>query len=334
MLVANGKPICMPCAQTQARDAGSAGQKLEFASIIDPTICGLCKTDYGSSELPVIGGVPACANCAAGLYERPYPGWLKLTLAGLILMLAGSLWQGLPYFRAGRHLVLAERALDRKEYKTASAEFAEVLKVSPTAQRLVLEGAKTDLMLGDVNGAGKFLKQRQDYDRNDLFTEVNGMWDRALAAYDKAEKATKLSESHQDEEAARLMHEASNEYPQSQDLAAAVLALDGSVAFDHKDYDTFLRLSQAQLDNSPGDPVLTAGVASGLACKYAVTGDLAYRKQAEQFLEKARQLAQGSPESKARFDEYAERINYRLESRVIIDKPEYDRRFRQQGAMR
>src|SRR5215813_13707142 len=132
MLVVNGRPICRPCAETKAREAQAAGHNLQFATIIDPTICGMCKTDFGSGELPFIGGTPVCPNCSKGLYDRPYPGWLKLTTVGLLLLLAGALWRGIPYFKAGRHLVLAERAMDRNDYTTARLHFAEVLKVSPT----------------------------------------------------------------------------------------------------------------------------------------------------------------------------------------------------------
>jgi len=331
MLLLNGKPICLSCAQIKAQEAKTGGYNLEFAKIIDPTICGLCKTDYGSSELPVVGGMPACTNCAKGLYERPYPGWLKLTMAGLLLLLAGSLWRGVPYFKAGRHLVLAERAMDRNDYKTASAHFAEVLKVSPKAQKVLLLGAKANLMSGDIGGAQKFLNQRETYDSNELFMEVSGLWNRALNAYKKGVEAKKLYDSHQEEEAARLMHEASNEYPQSRDLAVAAMEYAAGIAFDHKDYDGFLRIYQAGLEKDPQDPSLIGGVASALACKYAVTGDLSYRKQAEQMLEKSRELSQQSPEDKARFEEFAERFHYRLESRVIIDKAEYDRRFRQEA---
>jgi hypothetical protein len=209
--------------------------------------------------------------------------------------------------------------------------FDEVLKVSPRAQKVLLLGAKANLMSGNVGGAQKFLKLRESYDSNDLFLEVSGMWNRALGAYDKGIRARKLSDAHQDEEAARLMREASNEYPQSEDLASGALALEGGVAFDHKDYDGFLRMYQAAWERHPEDSHLAGGVASALACKYAVTGDPEYRKQAEQMLEKARVLAQRSPEEKADFEEYAERTRYRLESRVIIDKPEYDRRFRQEA---
>jgi hypothetical protein len=331
MLVVSGQPICLPCAEKRAGEAKAAGYNLQFARLIDPTICGLCKTDYGSSELQAVGGMPACANCAKGLYERPYPGWLKLAMAGLLLLLAGSLWRGVPYFKAGRQLVLAQRAMDRGDYKTASTHFAEVLKVSPKEQKVLLMGAKANLMIGDVVSAAKFMRQRETYENSDLFTEVNGMGSRAADAYDKAIRARKLSDARQDEEAAHLMREASNEYPQSQGLAASALGLEAGVAFDRKDYDTFLRLSQAALDRTPDNPIVAGQVASALACKYAVTGDPSFRNQAEQMLEKARALSQHSPEEKAAFEEYAERTRYRLQSRVIIDKPEYDRRFRQEA---
>ncbi len=45
-------------------------------------------------------------------------------------------------------------------------------------------------------------------------------------------------------------------------------------------------------------------------------------------LEKSRQLSQGDKEAEQSYQEYAERIQYRLDTRGIIDKQEYDRRFR------
>jgi hypothetical protein len=334
MLALHNKAICRPCAETQAQQAAAGDYKLPFARLIDPTICSMCKIDFGSSNLPFIGGSPVCANCSQGLYERPYPAFLKLSLAGLLLFLAGSLWQGVPYFKAGRHLVLAERAMDRNDYRKASLQFAEVLKVSPSSQEVVLKGAKASLMAGDMAQAQKFLKLRKGYKQDALFTEVNGFWNRALDAYDKEARAAKLAQANKDEEAAQVMHQASNEYPQSEQLAGWAQTMDGHVAFDRKDYDTFLRLTQVALAKAPNDPGAEGFVASALACKYAVTGDPEFRRQAEELLDKAQLHAQRSPEDVARYQEYAERIRYRLDSREIIDKPEYDRRFRQKEAKR
>ena len=334
MLAQERSVICQPCAEKTFQEAKAAGREAKFARIVDPTICGICKADYGSSELPLIGGVFACGNCAKGLYERPFPQWLKLSLAGLVLLLGAALWRGVPYFKAGRHLVQAERAMDRQDYSAAAAHFQEVLKVHPTSQKVVLLGAKANLMIGDPAGAQSFLKQRVEFQSDDLFNEVSSLWKRALDANDKATQASKLADSGQDEQAAKLMHQASNEYPQSVALAFAAMALDGGAAFDRKDYDAFLKISMAESEKQPNDPMLVAGVASALACKYAVTGDPAFRKQSEDTLAKAQLLPLRSAAEKSGLDAYAERIRYRLATREIMDTKEYNRRFGKQEAKR
>jgi len=332
MLAQERSVICQPCAEKTFQEAKAAGRETKFARIVDPTICGMCKADYGSSELPLVGGVFVCGNCAKNLYERPFPQWLKLSLAGLVLLLGAALWRGLPYFKAGRHLVQAERAMDRQDYSAAATHFQEVLKVHPTSQKVVLLGAKANLMIGDPAAAQAFLRQRQEFQSDDLFTEVSNFWKRALDANDKATQASKLADSGQDEQAAKLMHEASNEYPQSVDLAVAAMAMDGGVAFDRKDYDAFLRISTAELEKEPNNPAVVASVSSALACKYAVTGDPAFRKQSEDTLAKAQVLAQRSAEERSSFDSYSQRIRYRLATREIIDTKEYNRRFGKQEA--
>jgi hypothetical protein len=45
-------------------------------------------------------------------------------------------------------------------------------------------------------------------------------------------------------------------------------------------------------------------------------------------LAKAQQMSKGDTEALKRLDEYLPRIRYRLDSRQIITKTEYDRKFR------
>ena len=75
--------------------------------------------------------------------------------------------------------------------------------------------------------------------------------------------------------------------------------------------------------------IVIAADNSALACKYAVTGDANLRKQSEDMLKESQERAKSTPEGVKWFEEYAERIHHRLQSREIIDKTEYDRRFRQ-----
>ncbi|MBP1777606.1 MAG: hypothetical protein H6Q86_3616 [candidate division NC10 bacterium] len=107
-------------------------------------------------------------------------------------------------------------------------------------------------------------------------------------------------------------------------VAELILSAEGGAAFVRKDYDQFLSKARALQEKHPDQPMFVAGVASALACKWAVNGDVTYRQQALEHLDRARQLG-GSGD--ALFREYEGRILYRLDSREIIQTDEYRRRF-------
>jgi hypothetical protein len=96
-------------------------------------------------------------------------------------------------------------------------------------------------------------------------------------------------------------------------------------AFDRHDYDGFLTHAKELAEQMPKDSRGVAQVASAYACKYAVTGADEYRRASLDYLEKAKSLA--GPEAAADYEEYAARIRHRLETREILTKAEYDRRF-------
>ncbi|HEX6465730.1 MAG TPA: hypothetical protein VFZ99_00405 [Terriglobales bacterium] len=202
------------------------------------------------------------------------------------------------------------------------------MKVAPSGQKVVLLTAKAYILSGDVPSAQKALDRRSRYETDSLFQEVQTLWTRATGAWEKAVQASKLADAGNYEEAAKLMDEASRQYPESSDLAIAAITYAGSSAFEQKDYQAFLDLSSKALQTNPQDPELIAMAASAMACKYAVTGDRQARRQTEELLARAQSLS-NTPELKASYQEYSERIRYRLESREIISRKEYDRRFRQ-----
>ena len=123
------------------------------------------------------------------------------------------------------------------------------------------------------------------------------------------------------------MHEAASAYPELSDLAFAAEFYDEGVAFVKKDYDAFVAIAEKQWKEHP-QANTAASLASALACKYAVTGDNSFRQGSEQMLHKSRELANGNPEALKNLEEFSERNRYRLESRKIISKQEYDRQFR------
>ncbi|MCL1920722.1 MAG: hypothetical protein FWG50_06545 [Kiritimatiellaeota bacterium] len=91
-------------------------------------------------------------------------------------------------------------------------------------------------------------------------------------------------------------------------------------AFDDKDYDAFLSLSDEVAKRYPEVAWIHAALASAYACKYAVTGIPEFHREALQALEKARSL----PGFK---NEYEQRILHRLETKEIISHEEFLRRF-------
>ncbi len=320
--------VCEPCGDRLLAEAQAKKLKPRVVRLLDPTICSRCKTDHGDTELRVLGGAPFCPSCQATLYAYPFPVWLKASFAALLLLLGFALWHDVPYFAAGRHLAQGRRALDARDYQTASTHFALVLPVKPTEQDVVLLGAKADLMAGDVAGAYAFLQLREKFADNALYTEVNALWTHATHALVLADSAGKLMVANRTAEALRLMSAAAREYPQSSALTVGVLLLEGGGAYERKDYDAFLAKSRAALALLPDEPRILGTVASALACKYAVTGDSALYVEAEHVLALAEKMAARSQEEQASAQEYAERIRWRLRTRVIIDKDEYDRRFR------
>ena len=107
-------------------------------------------------------------------------------------------------------------------------------------------------------------------------------------------------------------------------LSEVTLLAEAGVAFDAKDYDEFLKKEQALVALVPNESRAVAGLASAYACKYAVSGNEKYRKEAIKRLDQARKLA--GP-SNPHMQEYEERIQHRLDTRQILTREEYMKRF-------
>jgi tetratricopeptide (TPR) repeat protein len=107
-------------------------------------------------------------------------------------------------------------------------------------------------------------------------------------------------------------------------LTQVTLLAEAGVAFDAKDYDEFLKKEQALVAMLPNESQAVAGLASAYACKYVVSGNEKYRKESLKRLEQARKLA--GP-ANAETQEYVERIQHRLDTRQILTREEYVKRF-------
>jgi tetratricopeptide (TPR) repeat protein len=332
-----GKNYCEPCVWKAARKAKEAGQPAEYTPLHDHSVCQRCGAYSGdNADHPIVGKLALCSTCAVTVSDWPYPRWLKISLAVVLLLLVVALMHGRKYFHAGRTMYIGERLVEEQQYEQALPYLKETLKIAPESDKAVLLTAKAALEIGDMDTADKALQGHDAGHFNDAndsdFQEVKALWDRANAAFQKANEAANLEQQDgHAAEAARLMHEAAELYPQARGLSGLAESFDEGSAFEAKDYNRFLSIAQKAWEQYPSAST-AAAYSSALACKYALAGDTSYRQQSEWMLEVARQKTGSDPSELKAYQEYAERIRYRLESRQIITKAEYDRKFRKQAA--
>jgi tetratricopeptide (TPR) repeat protein len=321
----NGRAFCESCVGKATPDATPAGQ-----SVQSNAACARCGAR--SVELIVVGKLPFCSSCRQLVAAWPFPQWLKLALACLLVLLAFALVHGQKYFHAGRVMYLGERLVEKRRYAEALPYLQEALKIAPRSDKAALLAAKAALLTGDMQSASSALQGHNSGHFEDSskenFKEVSALWDRATRALNEAEQAAQLEQQDgKAVEAARLMHEAASTYPEMPGLVLAAEYYDEDVAFERRDYDSFLSIAEKQWKEHAGANT-AAAMASALACKYAVIGDVSYRQRSEEMLAKALQMAHSDPEATKSLEEFVDRNKYRLESRQIITKAEYDRRFR------
>ncbi len=328
------KLFCEPCSWKEERAAAERGEKLQKISVVDGSGCARCKAraqDTGSADFPVVKGIPLCPNCQQQIQNWPYPVWLKTSLAGLLILLAIALIHGRKYFHAGRVMYVGERLAKQGKYREAVPLLKEADEIAPQSDKASLLLANAALHVGDLLTAQKALKAHDagHYETSDDFQAVSGLWHRATDALEKANKASELAKQPgKAEEAEALMRQAAAEYPEMPQLAASIPYFEGGSAFYRRDYDRLLAISEGIWKAQPTSSGAAGTLAGALACKYAVTGDASFRTRSQEMMEKSRQLAQGDDQSEQSYREHTERIKYRLDTREIIDKQEYDRRFR------
>lgn len=326
----NGRTYCEPCVRTASGNARRSGQPSIYMPLINRSICARCNTFISNdSSSTQIGGGRFCSTCAPLIKDWDYPVWLKISLASLLLLLIVALVHGRKYFHAGRAMYIGERLAEQGKYADALPYLKETLAIAPASDKASLLAAKSALLIGDVADADKALHDHDGGHYEDgqsaQFLEVNSLWDRANQALEKAEQAGKLAQQDgKSDQAAKLMHQAAALYPQLHGLAFAAESLEGAADFERRDFDSFLAVSENQWREQPVSET-AAQLASALACKFAITRTITFRQRALEMLEKARQLAQGDSEALKSLDEYAPRIQYRLDTRKIITKQEYDR---------
>src|SRR5262245_6039443 len=82
-----GRTVCKPCGDEELRRAEAEKPPPgPVVRLVDPTVCARCKLDNGDTPLPELAGAPYCERCADFLRHRPFPPWIKTSLAALLAL--------------------------------------------------------------------------------------------------------------------------------------------------------------------------------------------------------------------------------------------------------
>jgi tetratricopeptide (TPR) repeat protein len=190
---------------------------------------------------------------------------------------------------------------------------------------------KAEILAGEIDDlaeTGNRLSGRT-FEESSLFWEVQALTKNVDAALEKMGKARELVEHKKEIAAEKFLLETSALWPQAKFIKIKYLWLRGGNEFDRKDFATAAKTYEEAYRLSPDDPMQTMGYASARSLRYALTGEEKYKQEALTAVEKARGMCLSSPVLAEPFEEYRERIMYRLDTREILSKEEYDSRFRQ-----
>jgi hypothetical protein len=127
-------------------------------------------------------------------------------------------------------------------------------------------------------------------------------------------------------EAMKLFNSCKADIPPGFPMNELIQNAECGIAFDEKDYDKFLAMAIQKQDSHPNDPFNVAQVASAYACKYAVTDDEQFKQQSLDLLNKSKSMFEKKG-GLDRFEEYEDRILYRIETREIISRNEFNKKF-------
>jgi len=146
-----------------------------------------------------------------------------------------------------------------------------------------------------------------------------------LEALSQLYRGMSLLQLDRSAEAAPLLRQWAGQHPDDEGILRFALMAESIAAFEAGQYELMHRKAAELRSRAPDNDLFTLSAASAAACRYASSGVQRYRLEAEELIRTVRGRAPAAQSSE--LEEYIERIQYRLDSRQIIDGNEYYRRF-------
>lgn len=166
-LRARDSVLCDACYDQLAAERDSPETDLERQ--MDPTICANCQRDVGDTDLPRLAGLPVCGACETFFRNRPFPPWIKMAFAAVIVLVVVSLAWNARFFQAYRGVERSFVLIGQGEPVAAAAQMALAAERVPECQDLRVLAAFMEGMalLSQEKCAEALVKLKQCQDRLD-----------------------------------------------------------------------------------------------------------------------------------------------------------------------
>jgi hypothetical protein len=139
-------------------------------------------------------------------------------------------------------------------------------------------------------------------------------------------KGISLMSEDRSTEALVCLQKASSVFASNEGFQQMLTSAEIGASYDNKDYDGFAAKAKAYAHKKSADSTAAAQYASALACQYAVSGDPKLKQAALQELKHAESLTK--PDDPV-FQEYQQRILFRLETRQILNRKQFYQQYPQ-----
>jgi predicted nucleic acid-binding Zn-ribbon protein len=139
-----GKTSCRKCLE-QAIAQGAKYHEQDIRRLVDPTVCGNCGNDAGDFDHALLAGVPMCEACIHRFRHRPFPVWIKIAGAAVVVLALFSFARNLRFIQGHIEANRAGRAFQAGDLDAAADLMAAAAAHVPECQvhqqeRLLLRG--------------------------------------------------------------------------------------------------------------------------------------------------------------------------------------------------
>lgn len=288
-----GRELCAECARAEVeRRQNDPIPEGGIVQLTDASACLRCGTDLDGQETRPLGELFVCVPCDEALRNRPFPPWLKVAAVFVLGMVIVSFIYNARFIQAKIALKSMERAMAAGDLDSG-AKFAEsAARHVPESPQLAQLARQFAAMI--EFGAAVALLQK-DGNENEAIERIKAIRGDLPAGY------------------------------QTQAQVFCVAA-EGSLAFDRKDYDDFLKKAEEMVKLEPNSARTEGARASALAAKYAATGDESFKAKALESFKRCEQLDGGKITS---LGDFPTRFSHRLATREILSREEFQKRYPQ-----